>query len=210
MSFGMKPKSSASKKSSKESEVWGLTGGIASGKSLAASFFAQEGVPVLDADEIARELSSPDGLAHAKILEAFGTDDRAALRNQVFGDPIQLNLLESILHPLIIQESQHRTQSFFDQGAKLVIYEATLLVETGRYKDFDGLIVIDCPREIRKKRLISRNSFTSELAEQILNAQIQDDIRRQAATETLENSGSPDELHKKVRQFLVARSFVTS
>jgi len=199
----MKPKNSAYK-------IWGLTGGIASGKSTAARFFAEAGAPVVDADQVARELSRAGGAAHAAIVQRFGTADRAELRKLVFSDPASRKALEAILHPLIVQESQRQMDTLAGRGARLVIYEASLLVETGRWKDFDGLIVVDCPREMRKKRLILRDKIDEATAEQILNAQIQDNVRLAAATHVLSNTGSPSDLQKKVNEFLVAEPPVTS
>ena len=83
-----------------------------------------------------------------------------------------------------------------------VIYEAALLVETGRYRTMNGLIVVDCPRELRKKRLMTRDGHSPELAEQILNSQISDEERRAAATVLLENRGSLEDLREKVKDFV--------
>jgi dephospho-CoA kinase len=149
----------------------------------------------VDADRISRELSDKGGAAHDPIFQRFGTTDRAKLRQIVFSDPQARKDLEAILHPLIQKESTKQIQKF---GSGVVLYEAALLVETGRYKDFQGLIVVDAPREKRKQRLIHRDQCSPELAEKILAAQISDDQRRAAATHILENSGTEDELRSKI------------
>jgi dephospho-CoA kinase len=189
-------------------KIWGLTGGIASGKSSVAKFFSEFGFPVIDADSVSRELSREGGEAHDLIVKHFGTADRAALRELVFKDPLKRVELEAILHPLIARESTKRMDEHAKAGAKLIIYEASLLVETRRYKDFDGLIVVDSPRDVRKKRLISRNAFSEKLADQIINAQAQDQARLAAANVVFENNSSLEELREKVRQFLVAELLI--
>jgi dephospho-CoA kinase len=180
--------------------IWGLTGGVASGKSTVAKFFSEFGFPVIDADSVSRELSREGGEAHELIIKRLGTADRAALRELIFRD--------AILHPLIARESRKRMDEHSKAGAKLIIYEASLLVETGRYKDFEGLIVVDSPRDVRKNRLILRNSFSENLADQIINAQAQDQVRLDAASRVFENNSSLEDLRQKVRQFLVAEQLI--
>ena len=104
--------------------VWGLTGGIASGKSTVARIFEELGVPVIDADEIARGLSQPGGAAHAAVLSRFGTADREKLHGIVFSDPKARGDLEAILHPLIREESARRLSALSNHA--LVLYEAVL------------------------------------------------------------------------------------
>ena len=175
-------------------EIWGLTGGIASGKSTVGRYLSEAGLPVIDADQIARELALPGGRAHGAIIQRFATDDRKKLREIVFADPAARKDLEAILHPLIAAESLERMQA---SGAPLIIYEAALLVETGRYKSFAGLIVVDAPREERLKRLMLRDGTSPELAERILDSQIPDQDRRDAATILLLNHGNLSELRAR-------------
>jgi dephospho-CoA kinase len=191
-------------------KVWGITGGIASGKSTAAKFFAQEGIPVIDADQIARALSEEGGAAYPKILARFGTADRARIREIVFRDPAARTELEAILHPLIVQESQRQLDLLSAENKTLALYEATLLVETGRYKTLDGLIVVDCPRELRRQRLVTHRGLSGEMADRILDAQIPDETRRKAATRIIENSGTLTELQQKVHEFLVEEGILNS
>lgn len=181
-------------------KIWGLTGGVASGKSTAAKFFKQAGIPVVDADAIARELSQKKGAAYPAILKRFGTADRKKLRKLVFSNEAARKDLEAILHPLIQAESKKRISAL---SAPHVIYEAALLVEKERYKDLAGLIVIDAPRELRKKRLIERNKISASMAEQILDSQISDEARRAAATAVIQNSGTLEELREKITYLIV-------
>lgn len=183
--------------------VVGLTGGIASGKSLIARLLREKvGIPVLDADQLSRDLSMPEGRAAPAILEAFGTLDRAQLRKKVFKDPAARAALEAILHPLIREESRREIADLARAGATLAFYEASLLVETGRYRDFDGLLVIEAPREVRIARLIERDACSRELAESILNSQASDEQRRSAATWVIENAGSTEELSARLDELL--------
>jgi dephospho-CoA kinase len=188
-------------------EIWGLTGGIASGKSMAGRYFEEAGFPVLDADALSRELSAPGGAAHDKIVARFGTADRAKLREIVFKDVGARRDLEAILHPLIGQESIKRmhamAEAMTSQGKKAhVIYEATLLVETGRYRQMSGLIVIDAPSAMRRARMIERDGSTPEMADRILAAQLSDEERRKAATVIIPNTGTPEDLRTAVQNFI--------
>jgi dephospho-CoA kinase len=200
-------------------EVWGLTGGVAAGKSQAARFFAEAGIPVLDADALARELSSPGGAAHDMIARRFGTADRHRLREIVFGDPAARRDLEAILHPLIVAESLRRMEALAQAAVSdrlaanpyagnkkvRVIYEAALLVETGRHRELDGLLVVDAPADLRRQRLIAREGIAPELADRIIAAQISDDERRAVATALIPNTGTLDELRQAVGEW-IARS----
>jgi dephospho-CoA kinase len=203
--------STGSRETGSDLRVFGLTGGIASGKSTVAKFLGEAGLPVIDADWIARELSEPGGAAHTPIVERFGTGDRAKLREIVFKDAKSRRDLEAILHPLIRMESLHRMRREADAwrmrhpgapGPVPMIYEATLLVETGRYKDFDGLIVVEAPRDVRKIRVVERDGSLPELAEKIISAQLSDEERRAHATHVIENAGTLEELHAKVLALL--------
>lgn len=180
-------------------KIWGLTGGIGAGKSAAASIFQELGIPVIDADQIARELTQEKGLALESVIVRFGTADRGQLRKLVFEDPRARKDLEEILHPLIRAESQRRIQALAPKHP-VVIYEAALLVETGRYRDFDGLIVIEAPEEVRKKRIVARDGITIELAQQMIRAQTSDPNRNAVADQVLKNDGDLDRLRTQIRE----------
>lgn len=188
-------------KDSKKAEnpkVWGLTGGIASGKSTAARFFQNAGLTVIDADQIARDLRAPSGAAFAPIFKRFGTTNASRLREIVFSDINAKKDLEGILHPLIRFESDVRIKAAANSGHP-VIYEAALLIETGRYSQFSGLIVVTAPDEIRLKRLIERDGCERELAQRILQTQITDEERKKLATHVLNNDGTQDKLEAQVK-----------
>ncbi len=208
----MKPRNSKTE----NFEVWGLTGGIASGKSTVARIFRDEhGVPVIDADEVARELSAPDGAARPLIRGRFGDLDptrfKDELRALVFRDPKARKDLEAILHPLIRDESLRRIAEHGKQGHALVIYEATLLFETGRTQDFDGILAVIAGRGNQKARLLARgiggHPVDELLAERILDAQWTDEQRRASATALIENQGPSEDLRPQIAAFLRSRGF---
>jgi dephospho-CoA kinase len=188
-------------------QVWGLTGSAGSGKSTVAQFFSDHGIPHLDADQIARDLTLPQGAAHSQILARFGTSDRAKLRELVFRDPQAKQDLEKILHPLIQAEVHQRIQALGSQYP-VVLYEAALLVETERYRDLAGLIVVDAPRETCLSRLLSRPGMTSEMAHLILDSQTSSALRNSRADFIIENTASLEHLRLKLRDFLFARGWI--
>jgi dephospho-CoA kinase len=200
-------------------KIWGLTGGIASGKSTVARIFAELGVPVLDADQVARELRAPGGAAYDAIVARFGTADAQRLREIVFANPVARSELEAILHPLIRAESARRIEVMITGriGAQTsagpsasagaapvipVIYEATLLVETGRYRDFAGLIVVSADESVRLARLMARDKSAEDLARRIVASQIEDEKRRAVASFVIENHGSLEDLRTQVQALL--------
>jgi dephospho-CoA kinase len=186
--------------------IYGLTGGIASGKSVVAGFLRELGIEVLDADAIARELRAPGGAAEAPIRAAFGTLDPAVLRTRIAASPDDRKRLEAILHPLIAAESARRFAAIANRaspggfvGSKYAVYEAALLVEAGRAKDFAGLVLVESAPELQLERLITRDHMEPEAARQFLGAQGPVSVKRAAATHHLTNDGTLEELRAKVR-----------
>ena len=147
--------------------VVGLTGGIGSGKSAVADLFAALGVPVVDADAIAHDLSRPGRPGHEAVLAAFGpgvlapdgTLDRAALRREVFADPAARARLEAVLHPLIRGEARKAIGTWAAPWGLVVV---PLLFERG---GFDGVvgrtIVVDCPEDEQLRRVVARSGLTA-------------------------------------------------
>ncbi len=183
-------------------KIYGLTGGIGSGKTTVAKFLAELGVPVVDADEIARELREPGGAAADAILNVFGTLDRFQLRRLLSEDPENKRKLEAILHPLIREESSQRLQVFKSQGHELAIYEAALLIETGRYQDFDGIILVTSPIDDRIVRLAKRNNWNESQARQAIQLQMTDEEKYPFSQWIIRNDGTVDALSKKTSQVL--------
>jgi dephospho-CoA kinase len=154
----------------------GLTGGIGSGKSHIARLFENLGAKTLDADQVARKLRAPGGEASDAITRRFGTLDPKQLRNILSTDPKAKADLERILHPLIQKESNR----LLDEMAKMqptptiLLYEASLLVESGRYVDFPGVILVQCPIDVRVARIMKRDRCNEDDARRMVAAQISD------------------------------------
>jgi dephospho-CoA kinase len=173
----------------------GLTGGIASGKSVVAELFAALGAPIVDTDQVARDVVAPGEPGLAAVAKAFGrailtpagTLDRAALRRRVFADEKARERLEAILHPLI----RARTLAALDNmDAPYVLVAVPLLVETGFAALVDRVLVVDCPREIQLARLMARDQHSRAEAEQILAAQVSRETRLAAADDVIDNGSS--------------------
>ncbi|MCX7673064.1 MAG: dephospho-CoA kinase [Thiobacillaceae bacterium] len=174
-----------------------LTGGIAAGKSLVAARFAQLGVPVLDTDAIARELTTVGGAALPAIAAAFGARyltpdgalDRAAMRALVFADSAARRRLEAILHPMIlavVRERLARTQAAY------VLLVVPLLAETwDEYRPLvDRVLVVDCDPAQQIERLITRDGIDAELAKRMLAAQAGRTERLALADDVIDNRGT--------------------
>ena len=183
----------------------GLTGGIASGKSMVARRFAELGVPVLDADESARIVVVPGSRGLAEITEKFGEHlltpdgelDRRSLRNLIFSDPARRRELESILHPLIRADMEHRAS--VASGPYLVMAIPLLLENSGRER-VDRVLVVDVDEQVQLKRLMERDGGTMEQAKAILAAQASRAARLKAADDVIHNVGSLSELRHAVDQ----------
>lgn len=184
----------------------GLTGGIASGKTLVADALARFGASVIDADVIAREVVEPGtpGLAavagrfgHA-VLQPDGTLDRARLAEVVFADDSARAELNAIVHPLVRRRAAELEQAL-PPGA-VVLHVIPLLVETGQAGDYDGIIVVDAPVETQVSRLMHRNDLTSEAARARVRAQAPRTDRLAAADWVVDNSGDEASTLAQVRQ----------
>lgn len=182
----------------------GLTGGIGSGKSTVSDLFAELGVPVIDTDVIARQLTAPGGAALQTIREAFGesvmqtdgTLDRAALRRRVFADATARRQLEAILHPRIRKVVEQTLASLSTPYAMIVI---PLLVETGGYRDLlKRVLVIDCPAELQIARVMARSGLARAEVDAILAAQAGRAERLAVADDVIVNDASTEALRAEV------------
>ncbi len=156
--------------------VYGLTGGIASGKSKVAELFRAHGIPTVDADAIARELRAPGEPGAIAIEKRFGTLDSKKLRALIASDENARTDLEAILHPLIKQESAKRLHAIKHHAETagtppFALYEATLLVEAGRAADFAGVILVESTEASRLERLVERDQMETGAARQFIGAQ---------------------------------------
>jgi dephospho-CoA kinase len=181
----------------------GLTGGIASGKSTAAAFFATLGVPILDSDQIAREVVEPGQPPLERLIERFGPGiltpdghlDRPALRNIVFSDPKARADLEALTHPAIGAEMEARSAS---AGGPYQVLVIPLLVEKNLSSHVDRVLVIDCEETLQLERLRQRDGTGREQAEAILRAQAPRAERLKAADDVISNDTDVDSVKTQV------------
>jgi dephospho-CoA kinase len=188
--------------------VLGLTGSIGMGKSTAAGFFADEGVPVYDADQAVHRLYA--GAAAAAIEAAFpgstvgGAVDRALLGSQVLGDPAALRRLEAIVHPLVRREEEEFLADAEVAGAEVVVLNIPLLFETGGDKRCDAVVVVSAPAEIQRERVMSRSDMTTEKFARLLAQQTPDAEKRRRADFVVDSSKDFDSTRAQVRAILQA------
>lgn len=185
----------------------GLTGGVASGKTIAARAFAALGAPVCDADQVARAVVVKGEPALEAIAAEFGTGalrpdgelDRPFMRRIVFGDPAARKRLEAITHPAI----RARLLAFRDAqaaaGAPYAVLDVAILIEAGFDRLVDRILVIDVPPEVQVARLIARDGIDGGLAREMLAAQASREQRLARAHDVISNTGTPAELEQAVR-----------
>jgi len=186
----------------------GLTGGIASGKTLVSDAFAAFGVPVIDADLLARDVVAPGSKGLKQLLDHFGTSilnadqslNRAALREIIFTNPEHRKTVDNTLHPLIRERSDQQISKASKQGHAYAVYAIPLLVETGQTERFDRIIVVDVPTEVQISRLVQRDNSSREEAQAILSAQASRDERLSVADEIIDNTGTKEQTLNRVRE----------
>jgi dephospho-CoA kinase len=185
--------------------VVGLTGGIGSGKSAVAECFAARGVPLVDSDVIARELTVADGAAIPAIRKAFGEGvfaadgalDRTVMRAIVFADRGARARLERILHPLIRAQSDARCAAA--ASAAYVVVVVPLLVESGLWQDrVDRVLVVDCAETTQIARVIARSGLSADEVRAIIKAQAPRARRLASADDVLHNDGDLSEIDPRV------------
>jgi len=187
--------------------VIGLTGSIAMGKSTTARLFAEEGVPVHDADAAVHRLY--EGAAVARIEAAFpgvtrdGKVDRTALGQRVAGDKEALRRLEQIVHPLVRGTEAEFLGRAEASGAKVVVLDIPLLFETGGDKRVDAVVVVSAPAEMQRARLLERGIGMDRL-EALLARQMPDAEKRARADFVVDSSQGIEPARDQVRQILAA------
>jgi dephospho-CoA kinase len=181
----------------------GLTGGIASGKSTAAKFFGALGIPILDSDQIAREVVEPGQPPLERLVERFGPSiltsdghlDRPALRNIVFSDPKARADLEALTHPAIGAAMEARSA---EAGGPYQVLVIPLLVEKNLGSHVDRVLVVDCDEELQVRRLRDRDGSTPEEAQAILKAQASRATRLKAADDVIRNDADMSAVREQV------------
>ena len=184
----------------------GLTGGIASGKSLVSQQLAERGAVVVDADEVGHEAYRRGTETHRAMVDAFGPQvvgpdgeiDRRALGAKVFADPAARRRLEEIVWPAMRRLMEDRLAELRAQGSSVVVLEAALLIEADWLPLVDAVWLVTASPETARERLVQRNGLTAEQAEARLRAQLSNEKRRPYADVVIENDGSLEELRRAV------------
>jgi dephospho-CoA kinase len=183
----------------------GLTGGIGTGKSTVARMIRDLGVPVIDADLLARQVVEPGQPAHAEIAAAWpdvvdqaGVIDRKRLAERIFADPASRARLEVITHLRITERALEQADQFRRQGLQVAFLEAALLVETGLHRRLDGLVLVVASEEQQVSRVMAREGCTRGQVLARLHAQLPLEEKRRSATDVLDNSGDEATTQRQV------------
>jgi dephospho-CoA kinase len=177
----------------------GLTGGIGSGKSTVGQMLQERGAAVIDADAIARSVTAAQGLAIPAIAQSFGADfitpdgalDRERMRAHVFSHPAAKKTLETIIHPLVAQETQSQAEHAIANGYRTLVFDVPLLVESGaRWRaQVDRVLVVDCLEETQIQRVMARNGWKREAVQAVISAQASRAQKLAAADWVIHNDG---------------------
>jgi dephospho-CoA kinase len=196
--------------------IVGLTGGIASGKSIVANMFAKLGAGIVDTDLVAREVVAPGEPGLAAVTKAFGNEillrsgelDRTALRRIVFADDAKRRQLEALLHPLIRGRTRERLAMLTTPYALVAV---PLLVETSFGELVDRVLVVDCPEPLQLERLMRRDAIPRPEALAMVRAQTDRATRLRAAHDVVDNGGSTEATQRQVellhRRYLELAAF---
>jgi dephospho-CoA kinase len=187
----------------------GLTGSIAVGKTFVAATLAEFGCRILDADSVARAVVEPGREGLRAVVEAFGADvltrdgrlDRARLGSIVFADEKRRQLLNSILHPLIIAAQDKQLRKWErDEPGGIAVVDAALMIESGSFRRFDKLVVAHCKTETQIERLMKRNALTRAEAEKRIAAQMPQEEKMRYADYLIDTSGSFEESRRQTEK----------
>jgi dephospho-CoA kinase len=185
--------------------VFGLTGGVATGKSTVAKLLKALGVPVLDADSLAHKAINAGNEAYTRLITAFGEGilladgkiDRRKLRGLLIGDPKAKEEIEAIVHPEVMRQSAKKIQDFQEKGAKWTLFEVPLLFESGLEKGLSPTIVVYCPSSLQLERLLSRDKMGKDEAIRFIGMQWDIETKRRLADYVIDNQGSLEDLKKQ-------------
>lgn len=190
--------------------IIGLTGGIASGKSTVARILERSGIPVIDADQLAREVVAVDTPGYREVVAAFGAEilntdgtiNRALLGNIVFADPEARRRLESVTHPAIRRAAEERLASLERAGEEMVFYMAPLLIETGAASRVDEIWLVYLDEAQQITRLMMRDGISREDALRRIGSQMPMKEKRKHCKIIIDNSGSRAETERQVNAML--------
>jgi dephospho-CoA kinase len=191
-------------------QVVGLTGGIASGKTTFSSLLRARGVPVIDADALARAVVAPGSATLARIVDAFGSGallpdgslDRRWMGTRAFADPGARRRLEAITHPAIRDAMLKEVARLRAAGHALAFYDVPLLYEVGLDQIMDSVVVVWTPRAVQLERLLRRGALPPAEAQARIDAQIPLDEKAARADFVIDNQGPPEALEPKADRLL--------
>ncbi|KAI0043387.1 CoaE-domain-containing protein [Auriscalpium vulgare] len=190
--------------------VVGLTGGIATGKSTVSTLLENRGIPIIDADVLARDVVRPGTPALARIVATFGRDmllpdgtlDRAKLGARVFADDAERRKLNAIVHPAVRWAMARAVARCWLRGERVCVLDVPLLIESGIYRWVGKVVVVYCSAEIQLQRLMKRDGSTRDAAQARLSAQLPIADKLAFADNVLDNSGGPQDLDSQVDAFV--------
>ncbi|MCB9680901.1 MAG: dephospho-CoA kinase [Alphaproteobacteria bacterium] len=191
--------------------TFGLTGGIGTGKSTVAAQLRARGIPVLDADLVARDVVAPGSEGLAEIVAAFGPDvldasgalDRAAMRRRIMTDADARARLEAITHPRIFHGVMDALNALEEDGERIAGVEAALMVETGSYRLYDRLVVVSCAPDTQVARVVARDGVSADEARTVLAAQLPLADKEAVADVVVHNDGDLAALEAQVDALIV-------
>jgi len=190
--------------------IVGLTGGAGSGKSAVAEVFLSQKIPVINADELAREITLPGTPAINEILQEFGKNallldgslNREWLRNQIISDSNKQKILESITHPKIKALAKKKKKDLFELKENLIVYEAPLLIEANSQNDVNCIICVIAEDETRAQRISKRDGTSLTNARKLIKSQMDQNEKIKFATYIIQNNGTISELKLKTLELI--------
>ena len=199
--------------------VVGLTGGIASGKTVVSKMLSELGALIIDADETSREVVTPHKKCWGELIAYFGKDiirkdltvDRKKLADRVFNNPEQLSKLNSLIHPEIMKRIDEKLEEIRNENPEaIVVFDAALLVETGMHKKYDKLFVVYTTVETQLKRLMTRNGISQDEAQKRINLQLPINEKVKLADFLIENEDSIKKTEEQVKKVFTKISSLKS
>jgi dephospho-CoA kinase len=192
--------------------VFGLTGGIATGKSTVAARWRQRGLSVIDADELARAAVAPGSVGFGEVVDllgpgvlcADGSLNRSAVGARVFSDQALRRALEAIVHPQVRSQLQNRLQALTTSGLAIACYEAPLLIEVGAQEDYRPLVVVSTTAELQLARAQLRDTLDTSALQARIAAQLPLSEKESVADYVINNNGSLQALLRQADQVLDA------
>ena len=186
----------------------GLTGNIASGKSTVSRLLSERGATIIDADVLARRVVEEGTPAYDEIVRRWGTSvvapggtlDRPALRRIVFSDQVQLEELNSIVHPEVLALRDKLVADAEQRGDRMVVCDTPLLFERGLTDDFDRIVLVDAPRPVRLDRLVRQRGLDETEAMDMITAQMPAELKRARADYIIDNTSTVNALEERVSE----------